>query len=122
MKQITILLSLFILMACNNTPVEYEEFPYPETLEVNGFIYRNWGYSYVLREYPQDINVESIRKDKQVVDALLKNVKAQYPNCQLEFSSISTLTRFYVFDVYKERTTKNERPMMKRKALDILQQ
>lgn len=109
-------------MACNNIPVEYEEFPYPETLEVNGFVYKNWGYSYSLYEHPYDINVESIRKDKQVVDALLKNVKAQFPNCQIEFSSISTLTRFYVYDVYKERTTKEERPTMKRKALDLLRQ
>lgn len=111
-------------MSCTSNIVsKYEAFPFPETIEVNGFVYRNcFDYKYVLMEYPEDINIDSIYSDDTVIREMFKEIKNRYPQCRIEFSSISNLHRFYIFDIWKTKYDKAQRKEMRKRALQRIKE
>ena len=106
-------------MSCTSNIVsKYEAFPFPETIEVNGFVYKNYfDYKYILVEYPENINIDSIYLDDTVIKEMFKEIKNRYPQCRIEFSSISNLRGFYIFDVWKVKYDKSQRKEMRNRAL-----
>lgn len=119
MKQIVTLILLLLCMSCTSNIVsKYEAFPFPETIEVNGFVYKNYyDYKYILVKYPEDININSIYEDDAVIKEMFKEIKSRYPQCCIEFSSISNLRRFYIFDVWKIKYDKSQHKEMRNRAL-----